>query len=129
MRLFNRLFKLFKKKREKPLEKPSEKKEEEKLPDLKVICADDPEAYEALYDTMFLDPGKLGISMKKAAKGGHFEIAGGLAIYAGDVKKVREYFGKYAKLSGRKLKILKVPERAVKKAQQYYVQFKKREGK
>lgn len=122
--MFNRLFK---KKKEKPLEKPSEKKEEEKPTDLKVICADDPEAYEALYDTMFLDPRKLGISMKEAAQKGDFRTAGGLAIYAGDIEKVKEYFGEYAKRSGRKMKILEIPERAMKKAQEYYAKCFKEE--
>ena len=125
--MFNRVFKQFKKKEKKPLEKPSEKKEEEKPPDLKVICADDPDAYEALYDTMFSDPRKIGVSMEEAVKKGDFRTAGGLAIYTEDIEKVKEYFGKYAELTGRKLKILEIPERAVKKAQEYYTKCLKEE--
>jgi len=126
--LFNRLFRLFKKKREKPLEKPLErplkKRGEKKPPDLEDYRAIDPGACEALYDTMLLYPRKIEISMKEAAKKGGFFTAGQLALYAGDVKKVKEYFGKYAKLSGRKLKILEIPERAVKLAQQYYKDYR-----
>ena len=127
--MFNRLFKLFKKKEEKPLEKPAEKKEEVKPPELKVICADDPEAYEALNNTMLVYPRGISVSMKEATEKGDFFTAGQLAIYKGDVEKVKEYFGKYAELSGRKLKILEIPERAVKKAQEYYAKsLKEKEG-
>ena len=37
-------------------------------------------------------------------------IAGSLAIYERDVSKVKEYSGKYTKLTGRKLKILEIAE-------------------
>jgi len=33
---------------------------------------------------------------------------------------VKRYFGKYAELTGRKVKILEIPERAVEKAREYY---------
>ena len=103
-------------------------------PDLKEICKDDPEAYEALYDTMLLSPELAGKSSDDAAReaekqeekgdiigaAAKYRIAGGLAIYEGDIEKVKEYFGKYAELTGRSMKILEIPERAVEKAREYY---------
>ncbi|MFQ5758363.1 MAG: hypothetical protein ACE5IF_01650 [Candidatus Bathyarchaeia archaeon] len=105
------------------------------MSDLERVCMDDKEAYEALRGTMFLDPRNIGASMKEAEKkakdlekkgdklraGTWYETAGGLAIYEGDVKKVKKYFGKCAELSpDRDYTILKIPERAVSKAQEYY---------
>ncbi|MDH5460562.1 MAG: hypothetical protein OEW71_05965, partial [Candidatus Bathyarchaeota archaeon] len=50
-----------------------------------------------------------------------YKIAGGLAIYEGNVKKVTEFFSKCEKISpGTKYLILKNPETAVVKAQEYY---------
>jgi len=114
--------------------KKSSEESETVEPDLKKICMDDPEAYEALFDTMFLTPERIGKSSEEAAgeaekceeRGGivgaaaNYRIAGGLAIYEGDVEKVKRYFGKYAELTGRKVKILEIPERAVEKAREYY---------
>jgi len=119
------------------------KKEEEKadveptkvITELEKLCGDDRETYEALLNTMFLDPGKLEVSMKEATKNAEkfekakdsvrakiwYEIAGSLAIYEGDVKKVAKFFGKCEKISpGTKYPILKNPEAAVAKAQEYY---------
>jgi len=103
-------------------------------PDLKEICKDDPEAYEALYDTMLLSPELAGKSSEEVAKeaekqeekgdifgaAAKYRIAGGLAIYEGDIEKVKRYFSKYAELTGRSMKILEIPERAVEKAREYY---------
>jgi len=103
-------------------------------PDLKEICMDDPEAYEALFDTMFLTPERIGKSSDDAAgeaekreeegdivgTAANYRIAGGLAIYEGDVEKVKRYFGRYAELTGRSMKILEIPEHAVEKAREYY---------
>ena len=103
-------------------------------PDLKKICSDDPEAYEALYDTMFLTPDRIGKSSGEAAgeaekreeegdivgAAANYRIAGGLAIYEGNIEKVKRYFGRYAELTGRSMKILEIPERAVEKAREYY---------
>lgn len=89
-------------------------------PDLEEFCGDDREVYEALSRTMFLTPWLILDSMEEAAQRGDYMTAGGLAIYEGDVEKVKQYFGKYAEIKGRKLKILQIPERAVKKAQEYY---------
>jgi len=121
-----------KKKKEEPLAK-----EEAKITELEQICLDDKETYEALNNSMFLDPRKIGVSMKDAAeKAKEFEkakdfvrakmwynIAGGLAIYEGKIKKVSAYFGKCEKLSGVTYLILKNPERAVSKAQEYYRKY------
>ena len=113
-----------------------EKKEAvEETSDLEKICMDDKEAYEALRGTMLLDPRKVEVSLKEAIKKAKdfekqkdnirartwYEVAGGLAIYEGDVKKVKEYFGKCAELSpDSNYAILKFPERAVSKAHEYY---------
>jgi len=69
--------------------------------------------------------------MKSAVEKGKFRIAGGLAIWKGDVEKVKEYFKKDSELTGRKWKILEpgMAERAVKKAQEYYAQVLKEEEK
>jgi hypothetical protein len=123
--------------RKKKVEKVKEKVEE--MTDLEKICMDDKEAYEALYDTMLGNPSYFmqtyKISMRDAGKKAKdfekkgdklrarvwYRKAGGLAIYEGDVKKVKEYFGKFADLSPESNHpISKIPERAVSKAQEYY---------
>ena len=105
--------------------------------ELEKLCADNSEVLEALRDTMFLDPTKIEFSIKDALVNAKemekakdelraaiwYRIAGGLAIHEGDVSKVKEYFGKYAKLTGKKLKILEITEEAVKKAQEYYRKY------
>jgi len=120
------------------------KKEEGKIPEaestkliteLEQLCGDDKETYQALLDTMFLDPRKIETSMKEAAENAKrfekekdllkanvwYKIAGSLAIYEGDVKKVVEFFSESEKISpGTKYLILKNPERAVAKAREYY---------
>lgn len=92
------------------------KKQEIKLPELKAVCGDDSEVYEALCNTMLLTPWLLKVSMDEAAEKGDYMTAGGLALYEGNIAKVKEYFG----LTGKPLKILEIPERAVDKAQEYY---------
>jgi hypothetical protein len=55
-----------------------------------------------------------------------YEIAGGLAIYEGNVKKVVEFFTECEKISpDTKYPILKNPEKAVDKAQEYYKKYLK----
>ncbi|MGC8812139.1 MAG: hypothetical protein ACP5O8_00945 [Candidatus Aenigmatarchaeota archaeon] len=126
----------FWKKEEKVEAKP---KEEVRITELEEFLADDKETYEMLFDTMFIDPRKIGTGMKEAYENAKkfeeakdltraalwYKVAGGLAIYEGNVKKVREYFEKYEKLSGKTLLILKNPEKAVKKAQEYYQKYLK----
>ena len=129
-----------KKEEEKPIEKPKEVKEI--ATDLETVCADDKEAFEVLYHTMLLDPRKLRVSMEEAVKRAQnyeksgdvdeakrwWETAGKLAIYQGDVAKVKEYFGKCKELvPDRDYLILEIPERAVKKAQEYYQKHLKAE--
>ena len=110
------------------------------ITELEQLCGDDKDTYEALHHTMFLDPRKVGTSMKEAAENAKksekekdfvkartwYEIAGGLAIYEGNVKKVVEFFTECEKISqDTKYPILKNPEKAVEKAQEYYKKYLK----
>jgi hypothetical protein len=110
--------------------------------DLEKICADDKDSYEALRESMFLDPRKLDVSMKDSIEKAKsfekqgkpveariwYEVAGGLGIYEGDVEKVKEYFSKCKELSPNSTyPILKIPEKAVGKAQEYYRKYLKEE--
>lgn len=129
-------WKFWKKKEEKIEEKP---KEEVKITELEEICGGDKEIYEALYQTMFLDPRKIGTSIKEAYENAKkfeeskdltraavwYKIAGGLAIYQGDVKKVKEYFEKCEELLGISFPILENPEKAISKAKEYYQKYLK----
>jgi hypothetical protein len=86
---------------------------------------------------MFLDPRKIETPMKQAvenakkgekdgdlAKAGMwYEVAGGLAIYEGNVKKVVEYFGEAQRILHREYAILTNPEKAVALAQEYYKKY------
>lgn len=121
----------------KPMKKSTEKP---KSSDLEEVCGDEKEVYEALLETMYLDPRKIKMTIDQAvekarefekAKNLHrarvlYDIAGGLAIYEGDVAKVRQFFGKSAKLNpDYPYPILKVPERAVAKAKEFYEKYLK----
>lgn len=126
-----------------PFKRKKEKKqpEEVKPTDLERICGEDKEMYKALQHTMLLDPRKVGMTMDDAAKEAaefekkgdnvqanvYYHIAGGLALWKGDVAKVKQYFGKCAKLSQEMDfgLITKIPERAVAKAQEYYGEYLK----
>jgi len=118
--------------------KPAE--EAKKPTELEMLCGDDKEVYEALFNTMFLDPRKIGTSMKEAEgkakeseKSGdlikarmNYQIAGALAIYEGNVKKVVEFFSECQKISpNTSYSILKNPEKAIAKAQEYYKKYLK----
>lgn len=111
---------------------------EKSLTELKEICGGDQETYEVLSNTMFLDPRKIDVSIGTAAKEAKklekakdfvrariwYEIAGGLAIYEGDAKRVIEYFGKCEKISPEiSYPILKKPKKAIAKAQEYYKKY------
>ena len=125
------LLDLFRRKKEKKSEATKT------LSELEQLCQNDKETYEALKDTMFLDPRKIETSIEEAVKKAKkfeqakelleanlwYRIAGGLAIYKGDVKKVKEYFGKCAKISGKKFLILNNTKKAVAKAQEYYKKY------
>jgi hypothetical protein len=109
---------------------------ERKLTELEQICGSDKDAYEALRRVMFLDPRKIDVPAKQAVDNAKkaekekdmskarmwYEVAGGVAIYEGDVKKVVEYFGQAERVSGEKYPILNNADRAVTKAQEYYKQ-------
>lgn len=128
---------LFKKKRE----MEGLEAEEEKMTDLESICGNDKKAYNALRHTMFYDPRKVKVTMKDAAKrAADFEergdrelaktwyhVAGGLALWKGDVKKLKQYFGKCAELAPEEEyeMITKIPKRAAEKAQDFYKKFLK----
>lgn len=122
-------------------EKIEQKHEEEikKITELEEFCGDDRETYEALFNTMFLDPRRIGITIEEAYENAKkfeknenftraaiwYKIAGGLAIYKGDVKKVKEYFRKCEEFLGVKFPILKNPEKAISKAQEFYQKYLK----
>jgi len=116
-------------------EKKTDAESARSVSELEQFCGDDKETYEALLNTMFLDPRKIGTSMKEAAENAKkfekakdfirakvwYEVAGGLAIYEGNVKKVVEIFTKCEKISpDTKHPMLKNPEKAVAVAQEYY---------
>lgn len=121
-----------KKKEEKTLESAESTKS---VSELEQLCESDKEVYDALMSTMLLDPTRIDVSMKDAVRNAKkfekakdyvrakvwYGIAGGLAIYEGDATKVKKFFGKCEKISPEtKYLILKNPEKAVAKAQEYY---------
>jgi hypothetical protein len=126
----------FKKKEPEKEAKPLEGvKSTKSLTELEQLFEGDKDTYEALMSSMFLDPTRIDASMKDAVKNARkfekekdyvrakvwYEVAGGLAIYEGDTEKVKEFFGKCEKISPEtKYAILKNPEKAVAKAQEYY---------
>lgn len=107
------------------------------MSDLQQLVGNDKETYDALAETMFLNPKNIDPSMKQAADnakkaqddgdrakaGMWYHVAGGLAIYEGNVKRVIEYYSVAEKLIGRHYAILKNPEKAVAVAQEYYKKF------
>jgi len=110
------------------------------ITEIERLCGDDKETYEALLHTMFLDPRKIEMTTKEAAENAKkfekaknlmraktwYEIAGGLAIYEGNVKKVVEFFSESERLTpDTKHPILKNPEKAVAIAQEYYKNYLK----
>jgi len=108
-----------------------------KVSDLEQLAGNDQMTYEALAQAMFLDPRKIETPMKQAvenakrserdgdlAKAGMwYEVAGGLAIYEGNVKKVVEYYGEAQRILHRDYAILRGPEKAVALAQEYYKKY------
>ncbi|MCW3981302.1 MAG: hypothetical protein NWF11_07495 [Candidatus Bathyarchaeota archaeon] len=115
--------------------------QEVSVTDLENICGEDKEVCMALWHTMFLDPRKIGATLVEAAKKAAelekkkdtkmartwYHIAGGLALWKGDAEKVKKYFGKCAKLAPEMgyETVLKIPEKAVEKAQEYYKKYLK----
>ena len=112
------------------------KDEVKKLTALEQICGTDKEVYEALHPVMFLDPRKVDVTMKQAVDNAKkaekekdisrarmwYEVAGGLAIYEANVKKVVEYYSEAERVTGEKYLILNNADKAVAKAQEYYKQ-------
>jgi hypothetical protein len=108
-----------------------------KLTALEQICGTDKEVYEALFPVMFLDPRKVDVTVKQAVDNAKkaekekdipkarmwYEVAGGLAIYEGNTKKVVEHYGEAARVTGEKYLILDNADKAVAKAQEYYKQY------
>jgi len=106
------------------------------LTTLEQICGEDTETCAAL-TYMFLDPRKIDMSMKqamdKAEKAENekdvasarmwYQVAGGVALYEGDVKKTVEYYSDAERVSGQKYLILKDLDKAMAKAQEYYKQY------
>jgi hypothetical protein len=113
------------------VEKPAKKSELEQL------AGDDKATYDALAQVMFLDPRKIETPMKQAVDNGKkaekdgdkakagmwYEVAGGLAIQEGNVKKVVEYYSEARRIIGRDYLILANPEKAVALAQEYYKRY------
>jgi hypothetical protein len=117
--------------------------------ELETFCGADKKLYDALHNTILLDPRNVAASLKEAVeKAEQFEkqkdyinarvwynIAGGLAIYERNVAGVTEYFGKVKEISETELSqpvgytILNNPERAVEKAQEFYAKHLKEEQK
>jgi hypothetical protein len=130
------LSRIFGKKKEEKKQAVQIVEEPHKMSELEQLAGDDKTSYEALAQVMFLDPRKIEASMKQAvdnakkaekdgdiAKAGMwYEVAGGLAIYEGNVKKVVEYYGEAHRVIGRDYKILASPEKAVALAKEYYKQ-------
>jgi hypothetical protein len=103
--------------------------------EFEVFCGSDKETYEALFNTMALDPRKIGTSIKEAVENAKkaekekdsavarewYRVAGSLAIYDGNAKKAAEFFSEAQRiLPDEKFAFLKNPEKAVAKAQEYY---------
>jgi len=121
---------IFRKKKEVKLPEP-------KMSDLEQLCGGDKETYNALLPIMFLDPRKIEVPIKQAADNAKksenekdfvgarmwYEVAGGLALYEGDVKKVIEYYEGAQRVTGQKYLVLNNPEKTVAKAQEYYKKY------
>ncbi|PIU60234.1 hypothetical protein COS86_00070 [Candidatus Bathyarchaeota archaeon CG07_land_8_20_14_0_80_47_9] len=103
--------------------------------ELEKFCGSDKETYEALLNTMALDPRKIGTPLKEAVENAKkaekekdsiiarewYRVAGSLAIYEGSAKKAAEFFNEAQRIfPGEKFPFLKNPEKAVAKAQEYY---------
>lgn len=122
-----------------PKKKEKTVEEKRKPTGLEIICGEDKEAFQALSGTIFLTPQKMTETMREAAekaeeslKKGNFAnahqyylIAGGLAIFQGNAKKVREFYGALEKLTGVSYPIIReeLTQRALDKAREYYTKY------
>lgn len=118
-----------------------EKAKETVITDLDSFCESDKNVCKALEHVMFLDPRKIGTTIKDAEKKASkfekqkdselakmwYHIAGGLALWKGDVKKVEEYFNKCAEMAPEMnyKAITEIADKAVEKAGEYYKKYLK----
>ncbi len=123
--------------RRRKVEEKQADQQAKKMSELEQLAGNDQTTYEALAQTMFLDPRKIETPMKQAvenakksekegdlAKAGMWcEVAGGLAIFEGNVKRVVEYYGEAQRILHREYAILRDPEKAVALAQEYYKKY------
>ncbi len=124
----------------KKVEERKEVQGERSITEFEEFLSRDEKTYRALYSVMFLDPRRINVSMSEALKKAErfekgkepekariwCEIAGGLAIYEGDLEKTKECFKKCTEISPEKeYSILEDPEKAVAKAQEYYKKYLK----
>ncbi|MEE8632224.1 MAG: hypothetical protein V3T10_02830 [Candidatus Bathyarchaeia archaeon] len=109
--------------------------------DLDQLCNGDKELCNALWHTMFLDPRKINITLREAAKKAtafekdkkhqnarmYYHIAGGLALWKGDESKVKKYFEKCGELAPEMnyRPIIAIPKKAVEAAAKYYKEYLK----
>lgn len=128
MKLLMLFFKGAEKKRE-PVKKTEREDKEKKL--LESLCADDPEIYEALRQTLLLNIELARqTTLEEAIKRQDYFLAGGLALYYGDAEKVKECYQEHLKQwPGRPLKIVELSDeklkKAIEKAREFYEQRKK----
>ena len=109
--------------------------EKAKLTELEDLCGEDKQVYEALKETMYLDPRRIKMTIDEAERKAkefekeknfhrariHYDIAGGLAIYEGNAAKVKQFFAKSAKLNpDYPYPIINMPEQAIVKAKEFY---------
>lgn len=102
------------------------------------IAGKDSELYWALSRVMFLDPKRITLSLEQALKQASdqektgnriraevwYRVAGGIALYHGDVESVRKFFAKANSIAGdsrREYKIVaEESEKAVEISRKYY---------
>ncbi|MGQ9565122.1 MAG: hypothetical protein ACUVT5_01055 [Candidatus Bathyarchaeales archaeon] len=109
--------------------------EKKKTTLLEDLCGEEKDVYEALKETMYLDPRKIRMTIDDAERKAkefekernfhkariYYDIAGGLAIYEGNAAKVKLFFSKSAKLNpDYPYPIINMPERAIAKAKEFY---------
>jgi hypothetical protein len=109
--------------------------EKKKTTLLEDLCGEEKDVYEALKETMYLDPRKIRMTIDEAERKAkefekernfhkariYYDIAGGLAIYEGNAAKVKQFFSKSAKLNpDYPYPIINIPEKAIAKAKEFY---------
>jgi hypothetical protein len=101
---------------------------------LQEICGQEKEVYEFLRNFLFLNPEMMKTNSdelieraRKEEEAGEkdkamvsWRIAGGLALYEGNLEKVKLCFSQYERLSGKDLKISEIAEKVLERAREYY---------